>query len=241
MSCVENAAATERSKNLSRREVDSAKLFSSRRVSRKLCSNDPSVAAINRGWVEPRLEPGVVFGDQNKWFARDLAGVMVAISLLLAMTQEAFSKNDGCVLSPDDRNPPEKILRCGDDLVVRTAQGTRYRPIVEQGQERPKALLLDAGALMIEFHPSEAVKNFQILTPFAIAAVRGTKWIVEAHPRQTSTFVIFGEVEVSRRYAEGSVILAQGQGADVSLGVGPITAKNWPPRRVSALLARFGE
>jgi hypothetical protein len=100
---------------------------------------------------------------------------------------------------------------------------------------------LDSGALMIEFKPTEGRRNFQIRTPHAIAAVRGTTWAVEVEPDRTSTLVILGFVEVMRPDAKRGVILRAGQGADVSSGTGPITVKRWPTKRVDALLARFGK
>ena len=52
--------------------------------------------------------------------------------------------------------------------------------------------------LMVEFKPSASRRNFQILTPHAVAAVRGTTWAVEVNSDQTSTLVILGFVEVTR-------------------------------------------
>jgi hypothetical protein len=168
-------------------------------------------------------------------------GAVAAVSMWLATTLSAISQSGECELVADNSNPSEKIMRCGDDLVVREAHGTRYHPVDQHGKGPPKALRLDAGALMIEFHRSEARKNFQILTPHAIAAVRGTEWVVDVQPARTSTLVISGEVAVERLHSDATVILKPGQGADISAGTGPIVAKRWPKRRVRALLARFGE
>jgi hypothetical protein len=168
-------------------------------------------------------------------------GVVTAISMWLATTTSAISQSGECVLVADDRDPDAKIMRCGDDLVVRTAHGTRYHPIDQQGQKKPKSLQLDTGALMIEFHPSDAQKTFQILTPHAIAAVRGTKWVVEVRAARTSTLVISGEVAVSRLHAKQTVVVKPGEGVDISSKAGSIAAKRWPKKRVRALLARFGE
>jgi hypothetical protein len=168
---------------------------------------------------------------------------VAVVSVWLAITLGAAAQNAECKLVPDDRNPPEKIMRCGDDLTVRAARGTRFNPVDRQGKEPPKELRLDAGALIIEFHPSEARKNFQILTPHAIAAVRGTKWVVDVHSRRTSTLVITGEVAVRRPDGGAAVILGPGEGVDVAAGTraGPLMVKRWPQARVRALLARFGE
>jgi ferric-dicitrate binding protein FerR (iron transport regulator) len=167
--------------------------------------------------------------------------IVAAAAALLAVAVSAEAQTSGCQLVADDRNPPEKILRCGDTLEVRTAHGTSYRPVDLQGKPPPGELQLDAGALMVEFHPSREHQTFQIRTPYAIAAVRGTKWVVDVGSEKTSTFVIAGRVAVSRPGARPSALLRAGQGADVSPGSGSIVVKRWAARRVRALLARFGQ
>jgi FecR protein len=154
---------------------------------------------------------------------------------------QAWGEPGGCVLVPDDRNPSEKILRCGDGLTIRTAPGTSYRLTGQEGQQPPTGAQLDSGALMLEFTPSKDQRKFQILTPHAIAAVRGTTWAVEVSADKTSTLVITGAVDVTRPDGKRSATLHAGEGADVSAGTGPITVKRWAKKRVDALLARFGQ
>jgi ferric-dicitrate binding protein FerR (iron transport regulator) len=166
---------------------------------------------------------------------------LAAVCVVLGATAPLFGEPDGCVLAPDDRNPSEKILRCGDALTIRTAPDTRYRLTAQVGQQRPSGAQLDSGALMIEFTPSEGRRKFQILTPHAIAAVRGTTWAVEVEPERTSTLVISGTVQVTRPRGKRSAVLHAGEGADVSAGSDPITVKIWGKKRVDALLARFGQ
>jgi len=153
----------------------------------------------------------------------------------------ARAESSACALIPDDRNPSEKMLRCGDDLTIRAAASTRYSLIEQQGQEPPKGAKLEAGALLVEFKPSEKRRSFQILTPHAVAAVRGTKWAVEVNDDKSSTLVILGYVEVKRPDAKDGVLLRAGQGVDVTAGTGPLMAKRWAKPRVDALLARFGQ
>jgi hypothetical protein len=153
----------------------------------------------------------------------------------------AGAQTSACELVPDEKNPPEKILRCGEGLVVRTAHDTTYHAVGGQGTKPPKELQLDAGAVMVEFHPSKGHSTFQIRTPNAIAAVRGTKWVVDVSPDKTSTFVISGYVAVSRPRGAETVVLRAAEGADVSPDSGPIVVKRWAAPRVKALLARFGE
>jgi ferric-dicitrate binding protein FerR (iron transport regulator) len=174
---------------------------------------------------------------------RNRAGptTIVAAAVLLSGAVSAGAQTSACVLVPDAQNPPEKILRCGDGLVVRPAHDTTYHSVDQNGTQQPNELQLDAGALMIEFHPSNGHPTFQIRTPYAIAAVRGTKWVVEVGSGKTSTFVIAGYVAVSRPRGEQTVLVRATQGVDVSPGSGPIVVQQWAASRVRALLARFGQ
>ncbi len=161
------------------------------------------------------------------------------LSFCLATAAPVLAESDACALIPDDHNPSEKMLRCGDDLTIRSAADTRYR-LDRKGQEPPTAVHLDAGALMIEFKSGPDRRNFQILTPHAIAAVRGTTWAVEVSDEKTATLVISGYVEVKRPGAE-ALLLRAGQGVDVPAGTDAFRVKRWPRPRVQALLARFGQ
>ena len=91
-----------------------------------------------------------------------------------------------------------------------------------------------------EFTPTEQQKDFQITTPHAIAAVRGTRWVVDVTPKQSSTLVLAGAVEVRRLRAAKGALLRVGEGADVGPANGPVVVKRWGKKRVDALLARFG-
>jgi hypothetical protein len=152
----------------------------------------------------------------------------------------AVAQTSQCVLIPDDQNPPEKILRCGNQLTIHTTPGTRYE-VDRQSDGAPGSVRIEAGTLMLEFHAGDAPQNFQILTPQAIASVRGTRWIVDVGAGQTSTFVMVGTVLVTRRNGQQSASLGPGQGADVDAGGGPIVVKQWSALRVRTLLARFGQ
>ena len=137
--------------------------------------------------------------------------------------------------------PVRKDLRCGDNLTVHVAPGSHYRLIAKPGQPLPSAIQLDDGALLIEFQPSPQQKDFQILTPLAVAAVRGTKWAVEVSAARTSTLVLGGAVAVTNRHLNQYVILREGEGADITPMDTSMVQKRWGDARVRALLARFGE
>lgn len=167
--------------------------------------------------------------------------IAMAGALWLSASAPGFAQPAGCTLVADDRNPTEKILRCGDTLAIRNAAQAEYRPIGQHGQQAPTGVRLDSGALMIEFTPSERQKNFQIQTPHAIAAVRGTKWAVEVERGRTSTLVLSGTVAVTSPRATRSAMLHAGEGADVFAGTRRIVVKRWAQKRVDALLARFSQ
>jgi hypothetical protein len=146
-----------------------------------------------------------------------------------------------CALVPNDRAPSEKILQCGDTLTVRPAEGARYRPLYTKGNPVPVGIRLDDGALLIEYHPATPQEKFQILTPLAIAAVRGTKWAMEVVPARTSTLVLAGAVAVTNRRLNQYVVLTEGQGVDITPADTSMVQKQWGEARVRALLSRFGE
>jgi FecR protein len=169
---------------------------------------------------------------------------------LLANAVPAAAQSGACTLMPDKRNPNDKILRCGTELTVTPAPGTVYRPGPAGADGLPGSVQLDGGALLIEFNPKRR-REFQILTPQAIASVRGTKWAMDVTPSQTSTLVLTGEVAVARKNETQNVVVGPGQGVDVetpqsasrSLSpyrADPITVKQWGPARTKELLDRFG-
>jgi hypothetical protein len=123
------------------------------------------------------------------------------LSIWLCTPTSVLGQSSGCVLLPDGRNPSEKILRCGSNLTIRSAPNTSYR-LTNPDNRQPGGARLDSGALLIEFTPNEGRRDFRILTPQAITAVRGTRWAVEVGRSQTSTLVLSGSVEVTRRYRE---------------------------------------
>jgi ferric-dicitrate binding protein FerR (iron transport regulator) len=173
---------------------------------------------------------------------RSLSAALIAIALIgsAVVGSEPALAGGACELVPNERNPTEKTLQCGQELTVKPAAGTRYRPLYKKGEPLPVGIQLNDGALLIEYHPVRESK-FQILTPLAIAAVRGTKWAMEVSAKRTSTLVLQGSVAVTNRRLNQYVVLTEGQGVDVSEGDTAMVQKEWKQARVQALLARFGE
>ncbi len=175
---------------------------------------------------------------------RSLLGATVAAAFLFATAIAGAGPAraaGACALVANDRMPSEKILQCGEVLTVRPAQGARYQPLFKKGDPLPVGIRLNEGALLIEYHPATPKEKFQILTPLAIAAVRGTKWAMDVTKAQTSTLVLNGAVAVTNRRLNQFVVLNEGQGVDITPTDTSLVLKTWGEARVRALLSRFGE
>jgi hypothetical protein len=118
-------------------------------------------------------------------------------------------------------------------------QGAVYTLIDRNRDTEPEAATLSSRALLVESPARQSRRGFQVLTPQAIAAVRGTEWIVDVSGTKTAVFVVSGRVGVRRASSRDSVSLGAGEGVDVEAGVGPLVVRRWPAARASALLARF--
>ena len=114
-----------------------------------------------------------------------------------------------------------------------------FHVLDQSGKGKPDGARVNAGAALVDV-PAHYKGGFQILTPRAVAAVRGTSWIVDVKPSQTSVFVIRGRVAVHRVGAGRTVPLRQGDGVDVDDTSAALSVKRWRPDRAAALLARFG-
>jgi hypothetical protein len=160
-----------------------------------------------------------------------LAYMLGAIEI--AVAQPA---NQGC--SPEISLGTAQTLRCEAGITIVAENGARYT-LRSGRQGRVDAVELSGKALLIEVPPKSGGNKFQVITPQAIAAVRGTKWAVDVADK-TSVFVVNGRVAVGRRTSSHSVTLRSGEGVDVEPGA-PLTVKRWAPARVSALMARLGQ
>jgi ferric-dicitrate binding protein FerR (iron transport regulator) len=134
-----------------------------------------------------------------------------------------------------------QTLRCAGGVTIVAEDGAQFRlqdrdhnGAVDSVDLHSKALLLDAPA-------QRPGHRLVVTTPQAIAAVRGTRWAVDATPTSTSVLVLGGQVTVNRRAGKAGVVLGPGEGVDVEAGAGQLTVKRWPEARVAALLARLGQ
>lgn len=169
------------------------------------------------------------------------AGIVPAVvSALSASPALAQSGSAGCELRVL-QDPAREVLTCPGGITITAEEGTQYELQDLDGAGGPEAVSLQGRALLLEVPAGSAGRGFEVVTPQAIAAVRGTKWAVDVADGTTSVFVVDGRVEVSREAGGPSVELGPGEGVDVEAGTEPLTVRQWGAARVAALLARFGE
>ena len=166
------------------------------------------------------------------------ACVVFACLILPIEIAAAQSANMGC--SPENSANASQTQRCEGGVTIVAENGARFTLQDRDGNGRVDSVELSSKALLLEVPKKPGGNKFQVITPQAIAAVRGTKWAVDAAEGKTSVFVVNGRVAVGRRTGTHSVTLGRGEGVDVE-ATGPLTVKRWPAARVSALMARLGQ
>ena len=166
-------------------------------------------------------------------------GMRLAAALVVAVAgcSTAAAQGVGCTTTTLS-DPPRQVLRCADGLTVSAESGAAYRLRDANRDGRPEAIELTDKALLIDLPAKPRRGGFQILTPHAIASVRGTVWAVDVSATRTSVFVEQGVVRV-RQPRVGAVNLRAGEGVDVDAGARALQVKRWSPQRASALLARL--
>ncbi len=173
--------------------------------------------------------------------ARKFPAVVIAlITFMFSMLEaSAQSSGTGCSLN-QIAGTSRQILRCQKGLTINVEAGVRFTLVDRDKDGNADQARLRRKAMLLETPRGKAGTGFQVVTPQAIAAVRGTIWVVDVQKSRTSVFVIRGRVAVRRPAVKTSIFLGPGEGVDVDNGVGTLTVGRWPAARVSALLARFG-
>jgi ferric-dicitrate binding protein FerR (iron transport regulator) len=171
-------------------------------------------------------------------YFRSLMACMLA-GVFWVDTASAQSNDAGCTFEPV-AGTSRQILRCREGLTIIVEGGARFTLVDRDRNGSADAVRLRRKALLLD-GPASRVRGFAVVTPQAIAAVRGTRWAVDVGQGKTSVFVVKGRVAVQRPASSAGVVLGPGEGVDVEAGTGPLTVKRWPAARVSALMARFGQ
>ena len=124
-------------------------------------------------------------------------------------------------------------MRLGRNTTVRLGEQARLkidRFLVDAGGE----MTLQSGPLLFDGQPRHG--GVQIRSPFALIAVRGTRFFAGPSNDRFGVFVARGSVTVSS--AGQQVILREGEGTDIaSPGTPPTPVKRWAPERIRAALA----
>jgi len=171
-----------------------------------------------------------------------LATAIAATTLLWAglWAGQASAQSAGCTLERV-AGTARQIMRCADGVTVTAEGGARFQLVDSNGDGRPDSVSLRNKAVLVDVDSARRSGGFQVVTPQAIAAVRGTRWAVDVKNGTTSVFVVRGRVAVGRPSAGPRVVLAPGEGVDVSRTSGALTVRRWPQARADALLARLGQ
>ena len=134
-----------------------------------------------------------------------------------------------------------QTLRCRDGLIIVAEDGAKFTLQSHGKSGDVDGVDLQSKALMVDAPKQKGKQRFQVITPQAIAAVRGTKWAVDAQEARTSVLVLRGQVAVRRPGGGKQVVLGPGEGVDVDGSAEPLVVKRWGQPRVDALLARLGQ
>jgi hypothetical protein len=170
--------------------------------------------------------------------ARNLSFGFTAVAACMLWLSAAFAGPGGCSL---DESGAQEVLRCPDGLTIVVEKGARYSLADRNSDGQVDAARLRGKALLLDLPKREKTGRFEVVTPQAIAAVRGTRWAVDVQSGKTSVFVVRGQVDVRRPASSAAVALGPGQGVDVEAGGGALVVKRWPAARVAALMARLGQ
>ncbi len=152
--------------------------------------------------------------------------------------------NAGCTASPSAAGT--QTWRCDNGITIVAESGARFELNDANRDGHIDSVELSSKALLVEVPRKPGGNPFKVLTPQAIAAVRGTKWAVDVTEAKTSVFVANGRVGVTRRATRGrGAVLGAGEGVDVEatgpLTVKTLTVKTWGQPRIDALMARLGQ
>lgn len=162
-----------------------------------------------------------------------------ALAWSIVLIGPATAQNAGCTASPSTGGT--QTWRCDNGITIVAESGARFELNDANRDGHIDSVELSSKALLVEVPRKPGGNPFKVLTPQAIAAVRGTKWAVDVAEAKTSVFVANGRVGVTRRAVRGrGVVLGVGEGVDVE-ATDPLTVKTWGRPRVDALMARLGQ
>jgi len=173
-----------------------------------------------------------------RFLARPFAALAISLVVIWGGHGDAAAQSvqAGCVF--EAASDGRQVLRCQRGVTITIERGARFSLADRDSDGNADALLLRNKAALVDAPPGS---RFQVVTPQAIAAVRGTRWAVDVGSGKTAVFVERGRVGVQRTASSTGVVLGPGEGVDVDSGGGPLTVRTWGQARVDALMARLGQ
>ena len=161
-----------------------------------------------------------------------------ASACLFLFPENAAAQAGGCASVPSVG--ATLTVRCDNGITIVAENGAKFELKDRNRDGHVDSAELSSKALLLEVTKKPDGNRFEVVTPQAIAAVRGTRWAVDAAEGKTSVLVVDGRVRVARPAGGRRVVLGPGEGVDVE-ATGALTVKRWAPARVAALLARLGQ
>src|SRR5258708_38552357 len=99
--------------------------------------------------------------------------------------------------SPQNPTSTAQSLRCEGGVTIVAENGARFTLLDRDGNGRVDSVELSSKALLLEVPKKAGGNRFEVMTPQAIAAVRGTKWAVDTTGGKSSVFVVNGRGRVA--------------------------------------------
>ena len=173
-----------------------------------------------------------------RFLARSFAALAIGLVVIWGRTGDAAAQavQGGCVF--EAASDGRQILRCQRNVTITVERGARFSLADRDSDGNADALLLRNKAALVDSPPGS---RFQVVTPQAIAAVRGTRWAVDGGSGKTAVCVERGRVGVQRAASSTGVVLGPGEGVDGDSGGGALTGRTWGRPRVDALMARLSQ
>ena len=172
----------------------------------------------------------------------DILGVALAAGVLFIIGADQVYAQATANCSPRPAVSAERqTLKCEPGLSITVERGAHYRLADRNHDGRVDAIVLNNKAVLIDVDSTHVQGGFEVVTPQAIAAVRGTRWAVDAQRGKTSVLVLRGRVAVNKVSTGEGVTLGQGQGVDADRSRSPLHVTAWGQPRINALMARLGQ
>ena len=186
------------------------------------------------------------------WAAQSLAAEVI-IGSVLAVRGEVF-RGDDAKQSPLAAKAPVYLgdtivsvagkakIGLNDGTVISVGENTRLRLSMYQSTSNNLTTRLNvlAGALRLLVARVTSGGHFEIESETAIAAVRGTDWLMDVTADMTGVAIITGAVVVSSTSQPGKTVVLDtpGHGTDVARGAAPTMPHAWGAQRFAKALER---